>query len=1392
LIIASWLLAAGPAFCQTDWPGTWIELEKGAGDVRASSIQYASGGFAADWNEHGGTLSVDFTLEKALPGALVYLRYARDVHDQSDGELELLVGPQSAKASADAGVRSIGRLVLPNLGHVTNWRWLKIAASDLAAGPQRLFFTCPPGKSAGYLDLVGIVPRETRGLWQPPNDVVIGKFHDKPTTLPPWVMEQVRGPTFDDLLPADRYTGPGANPVALTMRVRNNLVADPLSLTITAQVVSRRGLTQVLPAQRATVPAGQTASLPYSFAWPGTDSGRVEWTVTGESLTESNALDMALVPFEPLWISLHGPDGKPQHLERPGSFFAVDFDVPHALPGALLYVNYSRSNRAATPGTLEIFRASDSAKSVSDPGSELLGGRTLVVPDRESGPQDQWAVVKVGPVPEGHHRFFIALTTTTAAPAGGRERFDANLFYKAGLVPDTDRGLWQPPVTVALGRGNGTTIGNAGLKPFAVHIDSVDCVETGHLFLGEQVLGDQGKPIPFTLHAGNEIVTGPVECLVRGTLWNDHGLVATLPEVRKTIGAGEQADVEYPVRPPGYGWFDLQLAVEAEGRTNTGHSAFGVLHEPHAGPRPGSMFGLSIGDTPADMHVAELIGVKWRRGIPHTNPTDVIHKSGDPFVKKTNDEIRVWNEVEIGQARAAIEEWKQHGVLCLGYVNYNLPWNCLGGAAGGWHKNRPADMAEHVEMVYQLIKPLHDLAPNWEIWNEPWIGGWTWRTGTAQDYRDMTRLIWDRVKPEMPDVKLVGGGSTPYQRDIVFPLNSSNTGYVDGLSTHPYGPPDLNTPATGALEAEMLKRFAKTGGTGGIWATELGTAAFMFAPLPRREADLMVARTVAPLYLLNKLGAGATPMRLFFFASQYGAGKFSGGEHNWWDPTGGSPAPRPALVAYSAMTHFLEDTTLLGDIYATSKGAWALHFQRPDGSSVVVLMLEQGRETARQAGTVELPALDFDAYDYLGRPIGERAGANLRLPVQTWEARYLVSRQSTAAIEAALRAADFAGVPALLVNPRSFTAPLATHPALRVKVENLLPRATSAVLDVVAPPEIQLASSHAELADLRAGEIRYVEFPVRGARPNVVNRYPIQYSVQVNGTTQVSTQVVQVACAVHLTPRLNGDLSEWRQAIPVTALSRGGKDWREITMDPSRAAELLAAKNPADTVAYQFWSAWDETNFYAAAAVPDDTPSQTEPYRGPISNAANLPYLHDCLQLALNCLAHNPDDWLAGQPLHEKSLAADVDYEFCAARVGSNQSELHRLKAPGTNYESFYPTNGATVPPLGRMEAGEQGGPEGRVIVRYDADARRWIYELAIPWTCLHELGDTVRALRPGETATTHLAFAVNDDQGRGRTFWTQEAGDVEAGSYGFSPNWGGGNRNFGGRIITDWGFHRP
>ena len=1093
-----------------------------------------------------------------------------------------------------------------------------------------------------------------------------------------------------------------------------------------------------------------------------------------------------------LWIDLKTTDGRPLVASSKGEAVSTVIDVPSAQPSALLYLSYQRRSRGdiETPGKLEIFLGPVTAKEPGEPGVRRLGSFQTESLDR-FGAQERWGVVNAGTLAAGKYRLFVktvgpASTDPTARPVSTNLR-------RVGVVADVEHGRWRPAVEI-LDPKTGKSTQEGQLLPEAVRVAAVSCSEVGQLFLGREVLGDSAKPLPFSITLDSHIVTQPVDCVVHGRLLDADGKAIELPTLNVQLQPGELRDIPYPVKAPAYGWYSVEITAEAQGLHNSSQSAFGVLRDPHEGVREDSPFGLSIGDKPQDMQVARLIGVKWRRGIPFTNPADVVHKTGDPLVQKPEDKITLWSQPEIDKARSAVAQWKAVGVSCLGYVNYNLPWNCLGGAVGGWHKNRPADMKQHVDMVYNLIKPLHDEVKYWEIWNEPWVGGWTWRTGTGQDYRDMSRMIWDRIKPEMPDVMLVGGGSTSYNRDVLFAMNSDNAGYVDGVSTHPYGKPDTNHPSFAAIEAALLKKFAHGGGKGGIWATELGTAAYMFDPLPRTEEDLMVARTVAPHYLLAKLGAGQTPIRLFFFASLYGSGNFSGGEHNLWDATGGTPAPRPALVAFSTMTHFLEDAKLLGDIYAAAKGGWALHFVQPDGTSVVVYIQEQpatgdidpthASESERAKGEMILPSLDFDVYDYLGRPIGEREGDHLRVPTQVWEARYFVSKKPVEQVRQALLDAHFSDVPSLLVNPRSFDAPLASKPKLRFKVENVLPQKVDATLEVTPPADFTLAQTSVGLKDLQPGEIRWVSFDLTSAKSNDVNRYPITYRTRIGDNVQESTQVVQAAYASYGTPKIDGDLSDWLDVTPVTMVSRGGKDWRQITMDPSQAAALLAKNAPSATRVYRFWTRWDDQNFYAAAIVPASNQDLALPYNGPISTTKNMLFMHDCLQLAFATGGPNPDDLAKGNPLYEKAMATDVDYEFVAALLSNNRAVVDRVKAPGTNEQTYYPLNGSTTPPLGTMT-------DAKCVVHYDAKAQIYAYEIAIPWSDLGELQQKVSGLKPGESLLTRFAFAVNDTAGPGRTYWTQEAGDLQAGSYGFSPTWGGGARKMGGRILTDWTIRR-
>lgn len=853
------------------------------------------------------------------------------------------------------------------------------------------------------------------------------------------------------------------------------------------------------------------------------------------------------------------------------------------------------------------------------------------------------------------------------------------------------------------------------------------------------------------------------------------------------LRAGEQTQVVLPTTALDAADYYV-LAVEILDRDGAVADArrlgFGVIRPAAEGLRYDSPFGMGLrseGDPDVQKEIARRLGVKWTRGIHAVDPR-IVHPEPGVF----------WGEEEITAARREIADWHAAGVHPLGYINYNMPWNVMPGPDGEQldpYQNRPKDMAAHVEMVYSSIAPLHDLVKDWELWNEPWIHGWTWKTGEAQDYRDMTRLIWERVKPEFPDVNLIGSGSIQYSRDIVYARGAKDIGYLDGSASHAYGPPDPAQLAVTKLQKIMDEAYSKGGARAGLWQTELGTNEGMFEDLPEAERAYQVARSVAPTYLLQMLAAGETPIRVFWFSLAYGA-EYSGDDFNIYD--GETATPKPAVVAFAAMTHLLEDNRLLGEVYPDAKSTWGFLFERPDGKATAALYVDQGHH-----GRVTLDrARGLRVYDYLGRTIADGGQDLVTLALTPQEVYYLVSDRTPSELEGLLNDATFALARPLAVAPLSFTAPISDRTTIDIQVENTAPNLLAGELTVGAPSGWELVQPTVTLGELAPGERRTLRFPVARATANDINRYPVRYEVALADRagrpagTQAGEQTVQVVYAPHRTIQVDGSLDDWADVIPVTMVSAGSTDHLSAALNPDRAREILDAPGAFENVIYRAWTAWDDEHFYFATEVPDEEQVSNEPFS---DDPYAFPFLVDSVQLAFDALEANPDDLLLGDRHYEKALAVEMDYLFVGTLAEGGLPELHRQAAPGTNYQTYYPTNGQLTPPLGTMDVTEQGGREGRIVVVREEAAKRTVYEFAIAWTALPTLGGDLARLAEGDAVEGRFAFAVNDagETGHGKSYWAGEAGQVVSGSYGFAPFWGTGQQANGGRTITRWGFGR-
>lgn len=826
--------------------------------------------------------------------------------------------------------------------------------------------------------------------------------------------------------------------------------------------------------------------------------------------------------------------------------------------------------------------------------------------------------------------------------------------------------------------------------------------------------------------------------------------------------------------------------IEPDGEiTSERKLAFGIVRPAVQGVRSDSPFGMDLrpGDETLIQRIAQKIGVKWRRGIDAVDPPIVNPQPGV-----------FWGEAEIQAARQEVLDWEAYGVRSLGYINYNMPWNVMpipGVPNPSRHQNRPLDLEAHAEMVYRSIAPLHDLVEYWEVWNEPWVRGWTWRTGDAQDYREMTRLIWERVKPDFPDVMLIGGSSTMYNRDIVYAQGSDDIGYVDGSVNHAYGLPEPEKYAMIRLQKTMDERGSKSGGKAGMWQTELGTAErFHMARLPEAERKYGVARTIAPIYLLNMLAAGDMPVRVFWFSLSPDT-SYSGDDFNLYDSATGEP--KPGVLAYAAMTHFLEDSTLLEELYPTAKSSWGFLFERNGGGAAVALYADEP-----YGGTMRLAdAAGVEIYDYLGRRLFDGAGTEVSLPLRPWETIYLVSDHlSPAELKGKMLTAEFDHTAPLMIHPQPLLAPITSdRMQLEVDVENVTPEVVAGTLAIEAPPGWTLESDTAVLANLAPGEKRRVAFSTLETTVHELNRYPVKYTFARHDAegqvmrTQEGQQTIQVAHAPKKTIRRDEHTDDdWEDVLPVTMISNGVANYLELILDPSLIEDIIANPEEHDAAVYTVKTAWDDDYFYFRALVPDRSQMSNAPFaEDPYAFAFNA----DSVQLAFNVMEDNPDDLLRGDSHYTKAAAAHMDYLFVGTMNRNGEPELHRQAAPGTNKQTYYPTNAPLPVPLGPMDVSAGGGSEGWMKVSRDEAAQRTVYDIAVAWQALPELAGRLAAQQAGATLESHFAFAIHDagNEALGTSFWTRELGQVVSGSYAFAPFWGSGQKERGGSWIPRWGF---
>lgn len=774
------------------------------------------------------------------------------------------------------------------------------------------------------------------------------------------------------------------------------------------------------------------------------------------------------------------------------------------------------------------------------------------------------------------------------------------------------------------------------------------------------------------------------------------------------------------------GYYTFRITASKGREKAEAVTTFGVIPRPVGGLKANSMFGVSTPQVNGQTLAAlQKIGAKWLRTSAGTSWAE-----GEPKEKGTFD----WDRFD----RISTEA-RAHGLSVVPVLGTPPEWAKMTGPDGNT-LNVPANVKDHADYAAAAVARYARDSRYWEIWDSPTVMGPTW-PHTAQAYRELMKATYSAAKRANPSVMILGtGGGVSHLQDVALMPGAEVYGVFDAVSARANlsGPPEEEFFAQAELASLLSRKYNRDQ----VWLT-----ANLSKPVESRQLAQYVPRS----YVLAAI---------------------AGASHLNWSPLmdrdqglfGPGLTPTPAAVAYAVAASHLEDTIFVRDLWPHSRRIYGAIFKNDAGRKIAAVWSVGERGSLTVDGAKEIRA-----YDVLGGEIGNRRKDALEVPLNE-EVVYLTSDGDQAVFIEAVRNARINGISPVEIVAKPFLASVSLTPPIRVQVTNMLNRPIDGNVESSAPKGWKLADSKVPFGPLNPGESVTVELPVRQTAVSPTNTYPVtvtaesrqrgvsSFFVRITGPEWRvrREQTLFLAGAVPGSPVIDGDLSDWSDALPVQA--------ETPEFISSFVPESWRASWTPGNLSAQVFTQYDDENFYVAARVIDNYQNNA----GMAQNPYNFSYYGDSLQLSFWPAQVTETTKLKSPtaPNANRGVIYDTDYEYSLAHTPKGPEAL-RLHTPRSGYVTPYPTNPSTG--LGVADA-------VRLSVKRDDVNEVTIYEAAIPWA---ELSDLPR------DRSFHFAFKLNDRDRDEVVGWMNSAagaGEVRGNLLTFSPSWQYATAN-----LSDW-----
>lgn len=235
----------------------------------------------------------------------------------------------------------------------------------------------------------------------------------------------------------------------------------------------------------------------------------------------------------------------------------------------------------------------------------------------------------------------------------------------------------------------------------------------------------------------------------------------------------------------------------------------------------------------------------------------------------------------------------------------------------------------------------------------------------------------------------------------------------------------------------------------------------------------------------------------------------------------------------------------------------------------------------------------------------------------------------------------------LLLRAESLAVLPQSQPMLYVQVANTGQQAMTATISVQLPSRWPMAD-RSQVVQIAGGATERVGFSLSAGNERQTNEYPIEMTARVGDTQVVRQQLISVASAPYFKPTIDGDISDWKDAIPVSFETKL-QHTTIATFWNRRRFSILVSVEEASHKLCGTDRHFDAIQFALA-------PRGTETSRSPDDEATRFEYLvyTDAAGKGVCCQLMRPG-WRLADATRPRSLTSLVDasVEVAVSRSGS-------------------------------------------------------------------------------------------------------------------------------------------